>query len=452
MRPIFLSALWNSLLCLLLVSKSEILPDRIRGTDEPQLVSYRVLEGVTEPFASNRPDQAPAWKVMKMAADQKAAKQMIQQALQEYGQLLKHPYMFGEMPMDERYDIFLSMAKLLKMMGFLQKAELLLYEAMSYTREPYGAHLQLGLIFLDKEDLEKSKMHLKNCLYYNEGDVLVLISMSVILMAEGKIHEAKFYVSRVLAVLEARVQKFSFLYPNNAGPVAATLRSESKRDYSALTAWLEELLVSVFHGEYRLLPAAVVESLLMFSHLYDWLNDGELTGRYVFDLGQSLYEGGRPGIGSLMMQRGAATTNAEVEGEVSREIVLIRVALDYPVIPESLTIIIDSYLNMTLFLQSKQYLKMDIDNCLDVYWPVPNIYWSALPIVPIIQNLMLRFHGGPERRKPHAQIWLNYTKKGVPLVYDQPLLSSDKIELGIFGGHINNHPIGQMVLYRLLVT
>jgi hypothetical protein len=143
-----LPVVWTVLHSLLLVSKSEILPDRIRGHDEPQLVSYRVLEGVTEPFATNQPDQAPAWKLMKTAADKKAAKQMIQQALQEYGQLLKHPYMFGEMPMDEKYDIFLSMAKLLKIMGFHQKAELLLYEAMSYTREPYGAHLQLGLIFL----------------------------------------------------------------------------------------------------------------------------------------------------------------------------------------------------------------------------------------------------------------------------------------------------------------
>ena len=167
---------------------------RIKGNDEPHLVSYRVLEGVTEPFEANRPDRAPAWKLMKMAADQKAASQMIQQALHEYGQLLKHPYMFGEMPMEEKYDVFLSMSKLLKLMGFHQKAELLLYEAMSYTQQPYEAHLQLGLIFLDKEDLEKAKMHMKNCLFYKETDILILIHMVVILVAEGKVHEAKFYV------------------------------------------------------------------------------------------------------------------------------------------------------------------------------------------------------------------------------------------------------------------
>lgn len=65
-------------------------------------------------------------------ADQKAAGLIVQQALHEYGQLLRHPYMFGEMPMDERYDVFLSMSKLLKIMGFQQRAELLLYGKTCY--------------------------------------------------------------------------------------------------------------------------------------------------------------------------------------------------------------------------------------------------------------------------------------------------------------------------------
>ena len=42
------------------------------------------------------------------------------------------------------------MAKLLKTMGFHQRAELLLYEAMSYSTSPYEAHVQvidLNLIF-----------------------------------------------------------------------------------------------------------------------------------------------------------------------------------------------------------------------------------------------------------------------------------------------------------------
>jgi len=52
----------------------------------------------------------------------------------------------------------------------------------------------------------------------------------------------------------------------------------------------------------------------MFSHLYSWLAQGEMTGRFVFDLGQSLYEAGRPKIGHMMMQRGFETTDAAAEG------------------------------------------------------------------------------------------------------------------------------------------
>ena len=52
----------------------------------------------------------------------------------------------------------------------------------------------------------------------------------------------------------------------------------------------------------------------MFSHLYSWLAEGEMTGRFVFDLGQSLYEAGRPKIGHMMMQRGFETTDAVAEG------------------------------------------------------------------------------------------------------------------------------------------
>ena len=87
--------------------------------------------------------------------------------------------------MQERYDVFLSMSRLLKMMGFHQRAELLLYEAMSYTNNPYEAHLQLGLLFLDKEDLTKAKMHLKNCLFFKDNDIIILVHLTVILVSEG---------------------------------------------------------------------------------------------------------------------------------------------------------------------------------------------------------------------------------------------------------------------------
>ena len=178
--------------------------------DEPHIVSWRVLEGVTEPFDSFRPSDIPLWKQMKNAADQKAANMMIQAALHEYGQLLRF-WHFGEMPIEEKYDVFLSMSKLLKVMGFHQRAELLLFEAISYTTKPYEAHFQLALLYLDKEDLDKAKVHFKNCLFFRENDIIILSYLSVVLIAEGKLHEAKFFISRVLSGLDARVHKLSAL-------------------------------------------------------------------------------------------------------------------------------------------------------------------------------------------------------------------------------------------------
>ena len=64
---------------------AEISSGRIKGDDEPHIVSWRVLEGITEPFESNQQDAIPPWKQMKNAADQKAASMAVQQALHEYG-------------------------------------------------------------------------------------------------------------------------------------------------------------------------------------------------------------------------------------------------------------------------------------------------------------------------------------------------------------------------------
>ena len=84
----------------LLHTNGEMLSGRIRGEDEPQIASWRVLEGVTEPFDSFRPIDLPVWKQMKNSADLKAANMMIQNALHEYGQLLRH-WHFGDMPHEE---------------------------------------------------------------------------------------------------------------------------------------------------------------------------------------------------------------------------------------------------------------------------------------------------------------------------------------------------------------
>ena len=460
---------------------SELLSGRIKGDDEPHLVTWRVLEGVTEPFGNiHNLYEKPAWKVMKEAADQKAASLMIQLALHEYGQLLRHPYMFGEMPMEERYDVFLSMAKLLKLMGFHQRAELLLYEAMAYTNQPYEANLQLGLLFLDKEDTERAKMHFKNCLFFREADVLVLVHISAILIAESKVHEAKFFMSRLLTILEKRVLTLSSIIQNSKQVDIDSL--STRVDHSLLSRWLDDLMIKIFHGEFRMTPSSLVENFKMFSNLYSWLDDGEMIGRFVFDMGQSLFEGGKPKIGIMMMRRGHETSDPISEGIVSTELVGIRLALDFPVVPLSILDIIASYINMTTYLSAtaSSYSVIDIENIMDIYWPLPLIWWSNIPVGPVINELLWRFDTSDNIFNIDDP-WKEWLKYPLPIIYNSIVDKSttfsfdlnsllintpsnknknDKkdnynierpvIEIGVYGGHMNNHPTGHMVLQRIL--
>ena len=283
-----------SLLVVLLVS---VLPLIVLGQNavrktEPHLVSYSVLEGVVEPFRDPsrvEGEAPPAWKVMKRSADLKAANHLLQQAITEYGQLIKHPYLFAEMPMGERYDVFISMSKLLKTMGHYQKAELLLYESLSYAQDPSEAHFQLALLFIDKEDLQQAKTHIKNCLFYKENDIQLLVHLTVVLICEGKIQEAKFYASRVLSVLENRVKKLSFLLGNPADieESLSALTPELVQHQNFLQG-IEDLISKVFHCEYQFVPNAAVDTFRLFSSLHGWIARGEMEGRFVFDLGQVL--------------------------------------------------------------------------------------------------------------------------------------------------------------------
>jgi tetratricopeptide (TPR) repeat protein len=497
---------------------SEITSGRIKGDDEPRLVSWKVLEGITEPFGTSYESTIPIWKQMKISADQKAANMAMQQALHEYGQILRHPYVFGEMPSEERYDVFLSMAKLLKAMGFHQRAEMILHEAMTHTINAYEANFQLGLLFLDKEDLETSKMYFKNCLFYQESDILILTYLTTILLTEGKIHEATFFLSRIMSGLEERIRKLSFVMSETE--IQAI--SNAKIDYKALSNWIEkDLIVKVFYGEFHITPSSIIELSKYFSNLYSWIQSGEMVGRFVFDLGQSLYEGGRSKIGLLMMNRGYETSSSESEGIVSHEIVKLRLSIEYPVIPESVLNILEYYLNITTFLSltSKHYEKIEIENIMDMYWSIPLLGWSGLPIMPVIKELLWRFENNLFRSDAWStntwldtdnheyilesyQQWkslqqkhdkLGKSKVGRLLLQDEvdfesvseyedlldeskkttTMTESDKkkqqhksvivppsvtssssesvvIEVGIFGGHMNNHPVGQTVLHNII--
>jgi hypothetical protein len=421
-----LGPLYAILLSLLAVSCTHGLDydsTRIKSDDEPHMVSHTILQGVIEPFESSVRAEVPAWKQMKDAADYKAAKLFLSQALVSYSQLLRHPYMFGDMPIEDRYDVFLSMAKILKRMGFQQRAELLLYEAMSYTTSPHEAHYQLALLALNKEELPEAKMHLKNCLFHKPDDVLILAHLSMVLIAESKQYEAKFYLSQLLSALEVRTK--SWLRASGRD-VKDIVDLTAPIDHGELARWLEEMMVRVIHGELQMTTSTTLQLLRMCSNLYTLIGDGGLTGRFVFDIGQSLYEGGRPRVGHMMMSRGHSTSNIASEGEVSYEVVKTRLHMDYPIVPSSVRDTVEHYFNITLFLSgaapgvapaegvaesisSSNNQRVDIENMLDVYWPVPLLGWMGLPVVPLVRELLWRFDGVPVRRDIYGKHFLAMT-------------------------------------------
>jgi tetratricopeptide (TPR) repeat protein len=315
------------------------------------------------------------------------------------------------MPFTERYDVFLSMAKLLKKMGFYQRAELLLYEAMSYSNEPHDAHFQLGLLLLDKEDIERAKMHFKNCLFYRETDTILLVYLSTILLTEGKIYEAKFYITRLLSLLEIKITKLSKILDKDPQQLLSelTIQKTTQQNHQIFRNRIEDLMIKVFSCEYIFIPSATLETYSFYTSLLEWIQRNELNGRFLFDLGQSLYERGKPIIGLSMMVRGHQTSDKNAEGLVSVQVIQLRLAMEYPLIPDSLSQIIEIYLNMTQFLSVGASFPIEFENIIDSFWPLPLIWWSALPMAPVMEELLTNyFHTIPMRTDYTSQLWLSH--------------------------------------------
>lgn len=107
---------------------------------------------------------------------------------------------------------------------------------------------------------------------------------------------------------------------------------------------------------------------------------------------QALYESGRPDIGLGMMLRGQPDQGAG-RPSVSDEVVLLRMGLEFPMVPSSLLALVEAYLNVTAFLSRTEnhYTPLPIENLQDVYWPLPLIQGSALPVAAVFRSLLHRF-------------------------------------------------------------
>jgi tetratricopeptide (TPR) repeat protein len=483
---------WALVFCFCSISVTNIFALTDKTDDRPKTIfGSHFLEGITQPFKSlsKETKQVPEWKIMKDLADRKASERAYRSALSEYGQLIRHPSHFSQIPSEEKYDIFISMSRLLKDMGFYQKAELILYEAMSYSKEPYEAHYLLGLLFLDKEDIDRSKMHLKNCLFYKESDTVILIYLSTILFTEGKTHEAKFYVSRILKILESKMSQLTSLLTGGQGGGEALTPNPEEMNHMEFIMGLEDLIVKVFHAEFLYIPSATADLFRFYFSFYQYLSRDDLKGRFVFDLGQSLYEHGKSVVGKQMMLRGWET-KSDHEGKVSETVVRLRTHMDYPVVPSSVFHIIESYLNMTQYLgdinEDSTHVKIGLENAMDVSWPLPLLPWSGLPMASVTQEVMAsHFNAIPVLQHPDKQLWL---KNGLDVsscfieradvkpslhhfkkqnkkrqsrkakeeqkkknkMQQQMPKEPLKVELGVLGGHFNSHAIGQVTLTRVL--
>jgi hypothetical protein len=400
---------------------------------------HNILDGITESssFVELNTNKVPVWKKLKDAADFKADSLQIQEALKSYSELLKDKLLFNKMPSESRYDVFLSMAKLLKLMGFHRRAELLLYESMSYTMEPFDAHLQLGILALDREDLAESKMHMKNCLYYKAEDITVLSYLSIALIAEGRLHEAKFFVSRLLSTLEVRVRKLLRLMGRDERDIVSIA---AKASHGEVSRWLEEMMTKALHGQLTITTSTNIEMIKMFSNVYTLLADGDIKGRFAFDLGQSLYEGGRPITGSLMMQRGHKTSEHMRDGVTSYELISTRLAIEFPTVPADMNELLGRYLNLTNFLSNtvESFSSMDIENALDIYWSLPLLGWSGLGVASIQSEILRRFKNIPIRRDPYGRHFLSKFKEPSQIIttenniinnVDNKLLQADTISI-----------------------
>jgi hypothetical protein len=162
----------------------------------------------------------------------------------------------------------------------------------------------------------------------------------------------------------------------------------------------------------------------------------------------------------MMMLKGHETTDVNIEGIISTEVVKARLAFDFPVISSSIYEIVEAYFNMTNYLSStsNSYSIIDIENIVDIYWPLPLLDFAALPMWPVVQELFWRFTMNDVNKLLPKRWWNNVSTNTLQYsLYDYVADGQKKmkesiptIRIAIFGGHMNNHPVGQAVLNNLL--
>ena len=283
----------------------------------------------------------------------------------------------------------------------------------------------------------------------------------VVLVAEGRVHEAKFYVSRVLDALLARGQRLDGRTRAQIDELSAREKSPNgiRIDHRALIDWLEGLLGRAFHGELRAVGTGrgseIVDLYLRYSDLLRWLSAGEMNGRFVFDLGAALIETGVYEVGALMLRwgRDSRDTADESEGAVSIQVIQLGIALDFPAALRSLSEAAESFLRMTAFPNSARSASaepLELENVKDLSWAAPLVFYSGLPAGPSVRLLMRRFRPGPVGEDvgggDEAALPSRRARGRVAVSVGEGVA----VRVLVVAGHLSAHPVGLTVLHRVL--
>ena len=415
------------------------------------LVDYgSLLEGITEPFAASAHARTtPLWAQTKASADAKAAQLLFPQAVQEYVSLLRQPSLLLAMPLDVRHEVFLSLAQLLRTMGFAHRAELLLYEAISYAEDAFAAHAALARLSLAKEDSVRAAQHLKHCLVSRERDAETLVTLAALLWAaEGRVHEARFFLSRAVEEMtKARNSKHENNNDTNnnnskknknknsvegteestqaslsqeSTPGNSQEREEEGETEEVFAEWLESLLVRVLHGEFRLSLSSPhsrtithsgtdtqthgEDSLSHFLALQHAITEDSLSPQSLFSLGERLCEKGRPRSGRALMQRALTRAHSHSQTHplahnLTVENMQLRLSLHIPAVSLSLTHTLQSYVNLKqqLALTAESFSPLDLSTHTD---------WRALSLCSISREHSVwrnRYCCGSHCKRTHTQ-------------------------------------------------
>ena len=136
-------------------------------------------------------DKAFEWKRYALEAKEKETKGNLHDALQCYTLLLENHHLVARMMDEERYDLHLSVGKLMVRMGMLSRAESIFFASTSLVHEPSEAYFNLARLKSHQGKLDDAVLHYKHHLFFQSDNLESLQNLGCLLVIKGSINEGK---------------------------------------------------------------------------------------------------------------------------------------------------------------------------------------------------------------------------------------------------------------------